>query len=114
MKRQRRSLISAQGSRNENPGYATNKTDSTLKGFSDWRTLSGLERLCDRPQGSRNENPGYARNKTDSTLKGFGDWRTLSGLERLCDRPQGSRSSNPGLKLANAFGVIQTEALPFF
>jgi hypothetical protein len=43
--------------------------------------------------------------------KGFGNGRTLSGLIRKFNlgAPGLSLRSNPGLKLANAFGVFQTE-----
>jgi hypothetical protein len=43
--------MSAQGSRNENPGYANNKMYSTLKGFANCLTLSGFGRdfkICPR------------------------------------------------------------------
>jgi len=43
--RRRRWLISAQGSRNENPGNRHTKGVLTLKGFRNWRTLSGFRRI---------------------------------------------------------------------
>jgi hypothetical protein len=46
-------------------------------------------------------------------LKGFANYLTLQGLVVILIFLQGwSVRSNHGLKLANAFGVIQTEALP--
>ena len=51
--------MSAQGwSASDNPGYQIQNARKTLKGFGDWRTLSGLERLwSDSPQGSRKLEP---------------------------------------------------------
>jgi len=44
------------------------------------------------------------------TLKGFGGGRTLSGFRLFFHLIPGlSLCSSPGLKLANAFGVFQTE-----
>jgi len=37
--------MSAQGSRNENPGVRSPEMDQTLKGLGGWRTLSGLKRF---------------------------------------------------------------------
>jgi len=56
--RRRRSLISAQGSRNENPGDDHTNV-LTLKGFANRWTLSGLNPFyLSHTQGSRSSNPG--------------------------------------------------------
>jgi len=84
-----------------------------------WQVL-GFD-WANTPKAFANVSPGFeAKRRTlgydlrsDGTLKGFGGWRTLSGLRRiLAIDTQGCRCApTAGLKLANAFGVIQTETL---
>jgi len=62
----------------------------------------------------RSDNPWGYRWRIDETLKGLGNWRNLSGLSAkfLGHTPGFSLRSNPGPKLANAFGVFETEPVP--
>jgi hypothetical protein len=63
-------------------------------------------------QGSRNENPGDHHIKAFEPRKGSAIGEPFQGYKILVVRlPRVVASSNPGLKLANAFGVFQTELL---
>jgi len=58
----------------------------------------------------RSDNPGGSFHHTIETLKGFVPRQTLSGFKAFLDVYPGlSLRSNPGLKLANAFGVIESD-----
>src|SRR6185369_4609735 len=83
------------------------KSVLTLKGFLNWRTLSGL--ILDvgsKPRVRACENPGTITKKRSNPER-VPQLANPFRVDLGCwFQTQGSRSSNPGLKLANAFGVI--------